>query len=609
MPAQSLTAEEAAALADAGELLAAGRAYDAAARLGPLVRAGCRDPDLLMTLSIANERLGNLQIALNAARLASEQAPERAEIWARLGELLENAGQSAAALPMLERAVAIDPANAATQYNLGLAALSAGQLERAGDAIRRSLELDAANASAWAVLGIVQQHREELEASETSLREAVRLSPSLLSAAHNLGVTLRLLDRPVEALTVLDEAMARGLDAPETKLVRAHVLADAGRLEEAVGDYRAVIRENPGTVDAHEVLARLLPQLGGDADPTAAYDEALRAAPSIELYRSAMRAAWDLKRADALTRWSADAARAFGGSPELELMRGLGAGLGGESEAALAILEPLAAAGSGAALTHSAYYRLKQGDIDQAHEHALAATSRDPFDQAAWAYLTVIWRLLEDPREQWLADYERLVVPVELPPPAGFTDIGAFMGALSGELTALHTTINHPGDQSLREGTQTRGNLFDKRSPLIGELRAMVLGAITGVARALPSDPTHPFLARKGNALRFVGSWSVRLRRGGFHVSHIHQTGWMSSALYVALPPEVSAGGSDECAGPGALTFGVPDRELGIELPPRRVETPAVGRLVLFPSYFWHGTMPFESEDYRVTVAFDAAPA
>jgi hypothetical protein len=30
---------------------------------------------------------------------------------------------------------------------------------------------------------------------------------------------------------------------------------------------------------------------------------------------------------------------------------------------------------------------------------------------------------------------------------------------------------------------------------------------------------------------------------------------------------------------------------------------------VLFPSYFWHGTMPFESKDYRLTVAFDAAPA
>ena len=77
----------------------------------------------------------------------------------------------------------------------------------------------------------------------------------------------------------------------------------------------------------------------------------------------------------------------------------------------------------------------------------------------------------------------------------------------------------------------------------------------------------------------------------------------MSSALYVSLPPEVERGEG------GALAFGVPDAALGLDLPPRRVEHPKVGRLVLFPSYFWHGTMPFESAEPRLTVAFDALPA
>jgi hypothetical protein len=36
--------------------------------------------------------------------------------------------------------------------------------------------------------------------------------------------------------------------------------------------------------------------------------------------------------------------------------------------------------------------------------------------------------------------------------------------------------------------------------------------------------------------------------------------------------------------------------------------TPEVGLLVLFPSYFWHGTLPFKSEEPRLTVAFDAVP-
>jgi len=36
---------------------------------------------------------------------------------------------------------------------------------------------------------------------------------------------------------------------------------------------------------------------------------------------------------------------------------------------------------------------------------------------------------------------------------------------------------------------------------------------------------------------------------------------------------------------------------------------PERGMLVLFPSYFWHGTVPFGGSDTRLTVAFDAVPA
>ena len=35
---------------------------------------------------------------------------------------------------------------------------------------------------------------------------------------------------------------------------------------------------------------------------------------------------------------------------------------------------------------------------------------------------------------------------------------------------------------------------------------------------------------------------------------------------------------------------------------------PSVGLLVLFPSYFWHGTVPFRSHQPRLSVAFDAVP-
>jgi hypothetical protein len=79
----------------------------------------------------------------------------------------------------------------------------------------------------------------------------------------------------------------------------------------------------------------------------------------------------------------------------------------------------------------------------------------------------------------------------------------------------------------------------------------------------------------------------------------------MSSAFYVALPPSVSAGTDGRA---GLIQFGQPPIELGLELPPMCTIRPEEGQLLLFTSYFWHGTVPFEDQQPRMTVAFDMTP-
>ena len=554
------------------------------------------------------DRLGLPTEALGALQLAIQRDADRADLWAEFGRLLVDADRAAEAVSALERAVALDGTVPSSWYNLGVACISAGQTRRAAEALASVVASEPRNAAAWGALGTAQQQSGELEESDRSLLRALEIDPALLSAAHNRAVTLRLLDRSAEALDVIDNAIRRGLQAPQSRLLRAHLIADTGKLADAAESYRAIVAANPAELEAHELLARLLPQIGQSGRALEAYDAALRQQPSLDLYRSAMQAAWDLKQAATLELWANDALGQFGDIQDVRMMLGMAHGLAGETERALSIIEPLTAAGFTPALSPAAYLRLKAGDLQAAERHALAATEADFTDQAAWSYLTIVWRLLGDERECWLADYERFVMRVQLQQPDEFRSREAWMAALAEELTGLHHTLDHPGDQSLRQGTQTRGNLFDMRTRHVRQLAASVQHAINGAVAGLPSDPAHPFLSRSTGRTRFLGSWSVRLRSGGFHVSHIHQQGWLSSALYIALPPEVG-GPSDQDLPPGALAFGIPEVGLGLDLSPRRVEIPRPGELVVFPSYFWHGTIPFESQDYRLTVAFDAVPA
>jgi uncharacterized protein (TIGR02466 family) len=172
-------------------------------------------------------------------------------------------------------------------------------------------------------------------------------------------------------------------------------------------------------------------------------------------------------------------------------------------------------------------------------------------------------------------------------------------------LRALHARSGQYLDQSVRGGTQTDGPLFSRIDPEIRQLRTAIVDSVQRYVDQLPAtDPSHPLLGpRRDRRIRFSGSWSVRLAGGGRHSNHVHPQGWISSALYLDLPDT----GGGELADAGWLVLGEPDSALGVDLPAHSRVEPRVGRLVLFPSWMWHGTRPF-AEGERLTVAFDVAP-
>ena len=89
----------------------------------------------------------------------------------------------------------------------------------------------------------------------------------------------------------------------------------------------------------------------------------------------------------------------------------------------------------------------------------------------------------------------------------------------------------------------------------------------------------------------------------GYHFNHVHPEGWISSSYYVEVPPIVAQSPAHE----GWITFGEPRWAIA-GCAPERIVQPQAGMLVLFPSYLWHGTIPF-SQGERMTAPFDAVPA
>src|SRR5262249_48542424 len=157
-------------------------------------------------------------------------------------------------------------------------------------------------------------------------------------------------------------------------------------------------------------------------------------------------------------------------------------------------------------------------------------------------------------------------------------------------LDALHTDRREPVDQSLRHGTQTPPSLLKSRNLLLGALRQRIEEAVGAYIGRMPQGDDHPFSRRRAG-FGFAGSWSSRLRAHGFHANHIHPGGWISSCYYVAVPDAAM----DPAAQQGWIKFGEPSFQTPLRDPVRRTVQPVPGRLVLFPSYVWHGTIPFHA--------------
>jgi choline-sulfatase len=139
-----------------------------------------------------------------------------------LAGYLQEAGESAKAIGLLEAVVADHPDYAEAYNSLGVAYMRVGRHDRARFALRKVLELDPTSAKAFENLGADELAAGDLPAAVPDLRRAVELDPLLYDALYNLGMALDALGHREEARPYLDRFVR---DAPP-----ARYAADIARL-------------------------------------------------------------------------------------------------------------------------------------------------------------------------------------------------------------------------------------------------------------------------------------------------------------------------------------------------------------------------------------------
>ena len=169
---------------------------------------------------------------------------------------------------------------------------------------------------------------------------------------------------------------------------------------------------------------------------------------------------------------------------------------------------------------------------------------------------------------------------------------------VKGAVKILNEGIVQKKRQSLVvNGNQTAGNVFGQ----MGQHREKIQDLISRELekyRLKYKDSSAGLISNWPTNYRLKG-WIVKYKNGGAIKPHMHEEGWISGSVYINVPPKLKddSGNLVVCIG-SETDQGTNSKSINV----------VTGSLCLFPSSLLHYTIPFESNEDRIVLAFDMVP-
>ena len=367
-----------------------------------------------------------------------------------------------------------------------------------------------------------------------------------------------------KAVKLYRTAIARKPDYVEAHYNLGNALKNLGEPDEAITVYRRAVDIEPGLAPAHHNLGNALHSLGRLDEAAAAYRRVLAIMPdAAETHRNLGIVLQELgHREDAAAAFRC--ALAF--KPDWPLANSN-------------LLNVLLELGDSQAVLEASdeWLRLSPGTTEALALKCLALNELGRRE------------LLRD-----LLDFDRFVRITHVDVPVGYASLADFNSALARHICAHPTLKTPPEDDPTYHHPSlqiTEELLVEPKGP-VADLEQAISRAVAEYREVISGDSGHPFVATWPQRWR-LSSWGVVLDGQGNLVPHIHLDGYLGGVYYVQLPEVVTATRSDKAEW---FELGRPPDDLNCTAAPEvHAVQPAEGRMLLFPSYMYHGTLPFES--------------
>lgn len=529
----------------------------------------------------------------NPAKLPKQPHPSEMQALHQLfqaGRLQEAEMKAQAMLNSYPKAIAL--------YNaIGMCQQAQGKLREAVDSFRRLLRIDSSIAEIHFNLAVLQTQLNDVKAAIGSYHKALQLKPQLTVAHFNLGSLMQQQGKRQEAAQHYQKAIALEPDFFAALGNLGTIRQEQGKLKEAEQCYRRVLELHPDA-QGYFNLGTTLYGLGEHADAIEQFREAVRIDPGFAEAWNSLGETWrDRGRMDEAVDCYKQAIAVQPGHGRALYNMGEFICLADRLQEAVPYFEASDFADSRERALQCWY---KTGQFDQFKQQfdRLIAEVRHRsvlLGALSTHYATNFHR--DNP-------YQFCKEPMDFVLHMRIDELAEPDSPLLQELLndIQYLAIAERKQGRLYYGMQSAGNLLQRSERSFQTLARLIRCKVEEYRRHF-ADSQSELIRSFPRTIEFASSWYLRMKQGGYLTSHIHEEGWISGCVYLKLPAKNNGHeGSFEYS-----TDGDDYPRLHDDFPSQLVDQ-KVGDLVLFPSSLFHRTVPFQSDQERICVAFDVKP-
>ena len=500
---------------------------------------------------------GELKNVLDEISELLKQFPNSVTLHNISGASFAGLGKLDLAISSYKKAIAIRPNFADAFNNMGNALRNQGKLEKAIEVFNKALLIKPDIAEFYNNLAHTLSDQGRLNEAISNYKKAIIIKPDYADAFNSMGNALKEQGRLNEAISNYKKAIIIKPDYADAFNNIGNAFKAQGKLEEAISSYKKAITIKPDFIGAFNNIGNSFKDQGKLEEAVESYNHALRIKPdyvdartnlAIMLFESGkVKEATKLFAMDDSSKSQSYLLRCFYEQNEKSNFYNQ--------------LDYLINRDENNAILGSYIYRshLRYGN-----------NKPNPFCNDPLKYV-----LKTDLTKEY--DFDNTFIK-------GAADI------LSDD------KVQQKAQGHLINGIQTSGNLFTLRTSITEKIERIIRLELQkywvsfkdsreGLIKSWPSDYS-------------ISGWLVSMRSGGELSAHIHEGSWVTGSIYINVPSKWKVDS-------GNLVVCLDDVKGNNNMKSIDVVT---GSLCLFPSSLLHYTVPFESKESRIVLAFDVIP-